>query len=392
VNWNNERIFSDFYSFFPEIRCCQISKNLCNNVFNDSVKAIHEFWVKYTDKSWEETAMKLRVNFRFLRWGLFLGLFLLAACRTTELPTPVPTVSLPTALPATNEAIASESISTETAVPIPTQTAQIEVAPTNTVIPPSPLPPITPSPLPQTPTGSTNYAVVFVQSNDVLNVRSGPGVSFDIIGSLPPDANSVKIIGTGQLVSGSTWVPVQQGTVSGWVNGRFLTEVVPSQTFCSDTAVTQILDQLKTAVANQDDALFAQLIHPERGLRVRLLWHEAETRLDNQNLLSDPTSYSWGTAAGSGETIIGTPANILLPKLTADLLNATELGCNEILYGGTAGFVLLPDEYAPINFYTFYRPGTEEFAELNWGSWAVGIEKWQGLFYVSTLVHYEWEP
>ncbi len=334
--------------------------------------------------------MNLRVNFSFLRWFLFLGMVLLAACRNAELPTPAPTLTVPTVLPTISEP-ATKPIPTETTIPAAT------AVPTNTAIPPTAatatqtaVPP-TPSPT-ATSNNPTTFAVIFVESNDTLNVRSGPGVSFDIVGTLPPDTDDVQIIGTGQLVFGSTWVPVQQGSVSGWVNGRFLTQVVPSQTFCSETAVSQLLDQLKTAVANQDDAIFAQLIHPERGLRVRLLWHEAETRLDSQHLLNDPTSYSWGTAAGSGEAIIGTPANVLLPKLTADLLNAAELGCNEILRGGTAGFVTLPDEYAPINFYTFYRPGTEEFAELNWGSWAVGIEKWQGHYYLSTLVHYQWEP
>ena len=226
----------------------------------------------------------------------------------------------------------------------------------------------------------------------MLNVRSGPGVSFGIVGELLPDATDVQISGSGQLVAGSTWVPVQRGGLSGWVNSRFLTQFVPEDAFCGDTAVLQLLDRLQTAVTNQDDALMSQLIHPERGLRVRLLWYEAETWLDNRNLFSDSASYNWGAAAGSGEAIIGTPAEILLPRLQADFLEATETACNEILHGGTAGFVVLPDAYAPINYYTFYRPGTEEFAELNWGSWVVGLERWRGQYYLSTLVHYQWEP
>jgi hypothetical protein len=217
-------------------------------------------------------------------------------------------------------------------------------------------------------------------------------VGFGVVGTLPPDATNVQIIGSGQLVAGSTWVPVQQGGLSGWVNSRFLTQFVPGNVFCGDTAVLRLLDQLQTAVANQDDAILAQLIHPERGLRVRLLWYEAETRLDNQGLLGDPASYNWGAAAGSGEAIIGTPAEILLPRLQADFLDASETACNEILHGGSAGFIVLPDAYNAVNYYSFYRPGTEEFAELNWGSWVVGLERWQGQYYLSTLVHYQWEP
>jgi Bacterial SH3 domain len=336
--------------------------------------------------------MNLRVSFSFLRWGLLVLLLLLAACRGAELPTPAPTLTFPTAAAAaTSEPILTEPTLAVTAVPTPTEIAAIEAAPTNTAIPTETAVPPTPSPT-TTSNSPTTFAVVFVESNDTLNVRSGPGVSFGIVGTLPFNANDVQIVGTGQLVSGSTWVPVQRGNLSGWVNGRFLTEVVPNQTFCNDPAVTQMLTQLQTAVATQDDTLFAQLIHPERGLRIRLLWYEAEIRLDNQSLFSDSISYSWGAAAGSGEMIIGTPAEVLLPQLETDLLAATEVGCNELLSGNTAGFVVLPDSYAPINYITYYRPGTEEYAELNWGSWVVGLERWQGQYYLSTLVHYQWEP
>jgi hypothetical protein len=236
------------------------------------------------------------------------------------------------------------------------------------------------------------YAVIFVEPNDVLNVRAGPGVNFGTVGELPPDANDVRLSGSGQLVSGSTWMPIQRGGVTGWVNSRFLTQFVPEDAFCGDRAVLQLLDRLETAVANQDDSLFAQLIHTERGLRVRLLWHQTETLLDSQGLFSDSASYNWGAAAGSGEAITGTPAEVLLPRLQTDLLDAAETACNELLHGGSAGFVVLPDAYAPINYYSFYRPGTEEFAGLNWGSWVVGLELWQGQYYLSTLVHYQWEP
>ncbi len=325
-----------------------------------------------------------------VRWiCLSLLLLLAVACGGAEAPTPVPTLALPTEPPAL-EVVATEAASPEPTA-VPTSTATVSTistdAPTATAVPP------TNTPIPDNSSNQqANYAVVFVEPNDVLNVRSGPGVSFGIVGELPPDASDVQISGSGQLIAGSTWVPIQRGGLAGWVNSRFLTQVVPDEAFCGDTAVLQLLDRLQTAVANQDDALMSQLIHPERGLRVRLLWREAETRLDSQGLFSDPTSYNWGAAAGSGEAIIGTPAEILLPRLQTDLLEATEMACNEILHGGTAGFVILPDSYAPINYYSFYRPGTEEFAELNWGSWMVGLERWQGQYYLSSLVHFQWEP
>ena len=334
--------------------------------------------------------MRFNTVIKQVRWiGLSFLLLLAVACGGLEASTPVPTLALPTQPPAL-ESVATETPPPDpTAVPSSTDTEAPTTSPANTPI--ATAVPATATP-PANTSNQTSYAVIFVEPNDTLNVRSGPGVDFGIVGTVPPTATDIQITGSGQFVSGSTWVPIQRGGLSGWVNSRFLTQIVPDETFCGDTAVSSLLDHLKTAVANQDDAIFAQLIHPERGLRVRLLWYEAETQLDNQNLFSDATSYNWGAAAGSGEAIIGTPAQVLLPRLQTDFLGATETACNEILHGGTPGFVVLPDSYTAINTYAFYRPGTEEYAGLNWGTWVVGLELWQGQYYLSTLVHYQWEP
>lgn len=331
--------------------------------------------------------MTVRAAIKNFSWILGLAL-LLTACGGAEAPTAVPTLALPTTPPVTNEPL-PEPTAVSTATPPDLPEAVPTTAPSPTAVPSA-------TAVPPTPTMSANpqaaFATIFVEPTDVLNVRSGPGVNFGIVGTVPPTATDVQITGSGQVVAGSTWVPVQRGAVSGWVNSRFLTGFVPDNAFCNDNSVTQLLERVETAVANQDNAALSQLIHPERGLRVRLLWYEKETLLDNQGVFSDPTSYNWGNAAGSGEAILGTPAQVLLPRLQTDFLDATETACNEILHGGTAGFVTLPDAYAALNFYAFYRPGSEEFAGLNWGTWVVGVEQWQGQYYLSTLVHYQWEP
>ena len=319
-------------------------------------------------------------------WVGLLGMVWLTACGSADaLPTPVATLAVPTVAVSTAVSPTEAAPDPTTAVP----TSQPEQLPTAAANNPDPT---QVSPTATVASSAADFAVIYVEPNDVLNVRSGPGVAFGIVGSIPPNASDVQITGSGQLVSGSTWVPVQRGSLTGWVNSRYLTGSLADAAFCGHTAVLTLLDALETAVATQNDALLSQLIHPERGLRVRLLWHKAETRLDNQALLSDPTSYNWGNAAGSGEPILGTPAQVLLPLLQNDLLDATESACNEILHGGTPGFVLLPDAYAPLNYYSYYRPGTDEFAGLNWGSWVVGLELWQGNYYVTALVHYQWEP
>ncbi|MGF1651444.1 MAG: SH3 domain-containing protein [Hyphomicrobiaceae bacterium] len=63
------------------------------------------------------------------------------------------------------------------------------------------------------------WKVTGVASNDVLNIRSGPGVSYAKIGSIPPDTACVwKSAGC----SGN-WCRVSYAGVEGWANTRYLT-------------------------------------------------------------------------------------------------------------------------------------------------------------------------
>jgi hypothetical protein len=68
------------------------------------------------------------------------------------------------------------------------------------------------------------YRVVNVGHDDVLNVRSGPGVDNPIVGFIPPDGSDIQIIGDEVRVGNSRWVPIRYQDITGWVNKSFLVE------------------------------------------------------------------------------------------------------------------------------------------------------------------------
>lgn len=88
--------------------------------------------------------------------------------------------------------------------------------------------------------GPDTYRVTGVASDDVLNVRSGPGVEFSIVGELRPDAIEVENLdsvpvnacdGGSELNSyerNNRWTKIAwdgaDGFVVGWVNSKFLAE------------------------------------------------------------------------------------------------------------------------------------------------------------------------
>lgn len=80
------------------------------------------------------------------------------------------------------------------------------------------------------------YSVTGVAGDDVLNIRSGPGASFDIIGDFGPYTLNVEVT---DIQDG--WAKVPAGEIDGWVSLNFLEPYplppneVPRPLVCSGT-------------------------------------------------------------------------------------------------------------------------------------------------------------
>jgi uncharacterized protein YraI len=65
--------------------------------------------------------------------------------------------------------------------------------------------------------GDRTYRVVYVASDDVLNMRAGPSVGYAIVGRIPPGGRGVRMVGRCR-----DWCPVSYHGASGWVNPVYL--------------------------------------------------------------------------------------------------------------------------------------------------------------------------
>ncbi len=346
--------------------------------------------------------MKMKKHYRSIDthfwWVLvpLMALALLVACRgqapnlviptpplaTDVSPTAVPTelsVVTPTALPATTQTLAPTAVPTFLASATPAPTAAPPVA--------------TPAPVGDS-DADTVYRVAFVAANDVLNVRRQPNPNAAVVAQLAPDATGIAVLDEGQAVTGgSLWLPVETTEGDGWVNSAFLTEAVDREAFCSDAAVDDLLARLQKAVAEKDGDLLSELVHHERGLRLRLNWWNEEILVRGDELaglFDATTSYDWGFEDGSGLPIRGSFRDVALPRLEQDLLGADEWTCDEGRFGPTAGSTVLPEGYEAVRFVSAHRTAPIEM-EMDWGTWLIGVERWQGRYYISYMVHYRWE-
>ena len=337
---------------------------------------------------------------------------ILAACGGDEapdlvIPTPAVTVPIPTA-DAGQPTVAPSTIAptptlaglqpTATLPPPPTVApplpttdgGQPTAAPTSTPIPAATATPVATF----APAADAGYRVAFVSADDTLNVSRRPDPDAAVVAELLSGTTGIQVIDEGQSIrGGGFWLPVETAAGDGWVNSRFLTEDVSHETFCGDPAVTDLLNQLQKALAEENGRLMRDLVHPDRGLRVRVNWWNPEVTFageDIQTIFRAQKKYDWGTEDGSGKSIRGTFADVVLPQLESDLLAAGDWRCDEGVFGPTAGLTILPQGYEAVRFYSAHRPAPAD-QEFDWGTWLVGIERWEGRYYVSYLVHYRWE-
>jgi hypothetical protein len=331
--------------------------------------------------------------------GILAGCLLLAGCSLfggatpTAAPLPSPTATLISLLLPPPTATVPAALPSPTSGPLPTAI----VLPTFTGAPAAtPVPQATSGPAIQSGSPSGPYGVILVASDDVLNIRSGPGVSFGVVDSFGPTASNVMRTGPSSVVDGAAWVEVQRpGGGAGWVNGFYLAEYLPPATFCADAQVTALIQNLKTAVTTDDGVLLAGLVSPKHGMTIQYNRGGTRVNYDAEHarwVFESNYQVNWGPAAGSGLDTVGSFQEIIQPKLVEVLSAAFTTGCNQILLGGASYVVTWPPELANIPFDSLYKPGTDANGGLDWGTWLMGVEYVAGKPYVFSLSYYAWEP
>ncbi len=168
----------------------------------------------------------MRPTIRFLRIGgvVVVVALVLAACGETSTSTTEPTGTTATST-TTSIAPSDDTSSTSTSGVDPTEssvtttqpdvsssTSSTSAASTSTTLPGEPFDIVPPN--------GTPLAVVGVSFDDVLNVRAGPGTSFEIVARLAPTATMLST-GEARLLPGSIWYQVSTGSTTGWVNSSF---------------------------------------------------------------------------------------------------------------------------------------------------------------------------
>lgn len=278
----------------------------------------------------------------------------------------------------------------ERTAPSPTfmrATPTVENIPTITVIP-------TPGLL-----TAQKVAVVFVSEGNELEIRSRPGADQAVIANISPHAQNITLSKAFEWQDDhELWVEITTADgISGWVDAYYLTNQISSDAFCMDKRVTSLMAQFIDAVKERNGEKFFELVSPLHGLFIRHEWWNPEIQIKDpeqiMNIFTSATSYDWGIQDGNGLEISGSFQDVILPLLS-EVVDNSPRSCNTLeqglASGGSTGFIQWPFEYANLNYIALYRSAPAG-DELNWRTWAVGIEFIGNKAYIVALVQYHWE-
>lgn len=167
----------------------------------------------------------------------------------------------------------------------------------------------------------------------------------------------------------------------------------PVSGFCADPRGTELIVYLREAIQTKDGKLLASLISPTLGMDVRFLRDGNVINYDVEHAqFVFETTYQadWGLHFASGEPVIGSFQEIILPSLQGIFSADTEIVCNELTTGGAT---YIPEwQYPDMDFYSVHFPGTEQYSGLDWQTWVVGMTPVDDTLYITALSHFVWEP
>lgn len=161
---------------------------------------------------------------------------------------------------------------------------------------------------------------------------------------------------------------------------------------CTDTRTLQLLLNLQTALQTRNGELLASIVSPATGVGVRYIRNgNVITYFDNIKFIFETTYQAdWGFAPGSGEPVKGAFQEIVLPSLETVFNSNAIVTCNSLKVGGATYTPEWP--YEGMDFYSIHFPGTDQYAGMDWETWAVGMVRQEGKPVLAALVRYAWEP
>ena len=210
--------------------------------------------------------------------------------------------------------------------------------------------------------------------------------------TLPPPTPTFLPLPTSTLVIGTppglTLTPGATTPIAGTPG----TAISNPATICNDPQATALIDSFKTAIQTSDGPLLSSLVSPSRGMDVAYFRDGTVITYQPEHakfLFETTFPVDWGTEPGSGAMKSGSFHDVIVPELVRIFNQPYTLHCNELKLGGATYTAEWPYQG---EFYSIHFPGTQANGNMDWQTWAMGVEYISGKPYIYALIQYFWEP
>ncbi len=223
---------------------------------------------------------------------------------------------------------------------------------------------------------SDQFFVWGVAQDDVLNVRSGPGVDNPIVATLAPNSTDFTVFDTVEWVDTSRWQTIKTGDVVGWVNAAFLRPAGTRPPAIEGTIVAAVetaADDVQARLGSGDFEAVAAFIDPDRGLAISpdaYLGEDTVVITADQvaNAATDSTVIQWGFTDGEGVAILETIAE-RFAAISGDygLTSTDTIGHNiRVGFGNTINNIA--DAFPAADVVEYHFDGTSLYGDFDWSS------------------------
>ena len=236
-----------------------------------------------------------------------------------------------------------------------------------------------------------------VDSDDVLNVRSGPGINNPIIATIAPGSGGLSVYDTIEVVGNSNWVPIEVAADGrgGWVSNGFLRPDRPAEgPVVQGTASAAVLALMEQTLASLGDVDGLAGLVGSEGLTLSpsaYVGDDAVTLTQSQVASESDVDRVWGVEAGRGEAIVATLDQYLEGLVGRTAITSTaEIGYDVTLGGGNS-INNLAEVFPDATVVEYYHPGTSFYGGLDWSALRFVFETDGDQLVLRGLISDQWE-
>ncbi len=230
---------------------------------------------------------------------------------------------------------------------------------------------------------SRRYFVHGVDEDDRLNLRSGPGVTSEVIGSIGFTSRELTVYDEVVFVGTDRWSPISFASGVGWANLAFLRPHRGD----GDVAFEGSTDDAVLSWANEVSALLsspsrvADFVGPNGVIVSTDAFIDPDDPVLSEDDLRNPNGdmVVWGYEDGSGEPIARTLVEQFEVMQGSTALTSTNVIGIDTEIGWSNTINNLAEVFPGATVIEYHFAGTEDYANLDWSSIRLVFETTEGV-------------